>query len=215
MEQHLEETAEARTQVAYFMRRLYRQGLTTTSGGNISMRCGGDLVAITASQLDKAELTEAGVGIVRLNGDLLTRGLKLSIETGMHLAIYRECPEIHAIVHAHPMTASAFCASGKVIDTRLTAESYALLGAKIPMVPYALMGTERLAALTARHIRQAPCVLLRNHGVVATAPTLLAAFDRLELVENAARLTLTLSQLGAPRRLTPAQQAELDRFAGR
>ncbi|HQL09126.1 MAG TPA: class II aldolase/adducin family protein, partial [Lentisphaeria bacterium] len=82
--------AEEREQVAYFMRRLYRQGLTTTSGGNISCRVGDGCVAITASKLDKAELAASGVGVVELDGGgNLTPELGLSIETGMHLAIYR------------------------------------------------------------------------------------------------------------------------------
>ncbi len=211
----LQATQSAREQVAYFMRRLYRQGLTTTSGGNISVRCDDELVAITASQSDKGEQTAEQVGLVTLAGERLTPELKLSIETGMHLAIYRACPDVRAIVHAHPATASAFCASETPIDTRLTAENYALLGPAIPMVPYAIMGSEKLAELTAQYAQQAPCVLLKNHGVVATAATLLSAFDRLELVENAAQLTLAVAQLGKPVHLTADQQRELDRFMGR
>ena len=118
-----------REQVAYFMRRLYRQQLTTTSGGNISCRiANGDIVAITASKLDKCELLADGVGLVAMDGASLTPELNLSIETGMHLAIYRARPDVTAIVHAHPATATAFCAVKKPLDTRLTAEAYAILG---------------------------------------------------------------------------------------
>ncbi|MBO5924310.1 MAG: class II aldolase/adducin family protein, partial [Lentisphaeria bacterium] len=76
--------------IASFMRRLYRQFLTTTSGGNISCRTADGNIAITASQSDKGEQSPDMVGIVTLNGENLTPHLKLSIETSMHLAIYRK-----------------------------------------------------------------------------------------------------------------------------
>ena len=203
-----------REQAAAFMRRLYRQGLTTTSGGNISLRCTDGTVAITASKLDKGELS-AGVGLVTLDGENLTPELHLSIETGMHLAIYQKRAEISAIVHAHPSTAGSFTASRIPIDTKLTAETYAILGEGIPVVPYALMGSGELARLTSDKLVDYPCVLLENHGVVTVGKTLLEAFDRLELVEAAAKMTLATRQLGDFHRLTDTQLLELDNFVGR
>lgn len=207
---------QEREEVAYFMRRLYRQGLTTCSGGNISCRIGEDCVAITASKLDKAELRAAGVGLVKLvGGSNLTPELGLSIETGMHLAIYRQRPSLRAIVHAHPVTASAFCATrGASLDTTLTAEAYALLG--LPAwIPYALMGSEELAAAVAAGMGDSVCLLLENHGVVAVGENLLTAFDRLELLEVAAQHTLILRQLGGASPLDAAKRRELDAFVGR
>ena len=99
---------EEREAVAYFMRRLYRQFLTTTSGGNISCRTADGNIVITASQSDKGEQSPDKVGIVTMNGENLTPHLKLSIETSMHLAIYRTRQDINAIVHAHPVTATLF-----------------------------------------------------------------------------------------------------------
>ncbi|NMA45766.1 MAG: class II aldolase/adducin family protein [Lentisphaerae bacterium] len=208
--------AEERGQVAYFMRRLYRQGLTTTSGGNISCRVGDGCVAISASKLDKGELAATGVGVVELAGGAnLTPELGLSIETGMHLAIYRQRPDVQAIVHAHPVTAGAFCAiRGVELDTTLTAEAYALLGRPV-FIPYALMGTEELATRVATGIGAAVCLLLENHGVLAVGDTLLAAFDRLELLEVAARHTLIVRQLGGVSPLDAAKLRELDHFVGR
>lgn len=208
--------AEEREQVAYFMRRLYRQGLTTTSGGNISCRVGDGCVAITASKLDKAELAASGVGVVALGGGgNLTPELGLSIETGMHLAIYRRRPDVQAIVHAHPVTASAFCAvRGVELDTTLTAEAYALLG-RPAFIPYALMGTDDLATRAAAGMGDSVCLLLENHGVLAVGDTLLAAFDRLELLEVAARHTLIVRQLGGVSPLDATKIRELDHFVGR
>ena len=205
-----------REEVAYFMRRLYRQGLTTTSGGNVSCRLPGGFMAISASRLDKAELGFDGVGVISTeDGRLLTPGLKLSIETGMHQAIYAARPDVNAIVHAHPVTATAFCALPIPINTRLTAEAYALLGTPV-MAPYALMGTPELAAKVGSALRPpAVCCLMENHGVLAVGADLLSAFDRLELLETAARQTLMALQAGPPLELTEERLAELDRFVGR
>ena len=139
---------QEREQIAYFMRRLYRQFLTTTSGGNISCRLPDGNILITASQSDKCELQAENVGVLTPDGKNLTPELKLSIESGMHLAIYKARPDIDAIVHAHPTTATFFCATEEEINIRLTAEAYALLG-NVVKIPYALMGTDLLAQNTA------------------------------------------------------------------
>lgn len=204
-----------RADVAYFMRRLYRQKLTTTSGGNISCRCPDGSIAITASRLDKCELTADGVGLVSPEGAALTPELRLSIETGMHLAIYRCRPDVKAIVHAHAVTATAFCcAQGLPLDTTYTAEAYAILGRPV-FVPYALMGSAELAEAVAEGLTKADCGLLENHGVIAVGGSLLEAFDRLELLEQAAQHTLMVQQIGRPSALTAERLAELDRFVGR
>ncbi|NLG14198.1 MAG: class II aldolase/adducin family protein [Lentisphaerae bacterium] len=203
-----------RTQVAYYMRRLYQHGLTTSSGGNISCRTPEGHIAITASKFDKGELTAEGVCVVTPDRQLLTRKLPLSIETGMHLSIYAKRPDIQAIVHAHPVTATAFCASGVKLDTRLTAEAYAILGNPV-FVPYELMGSSSLAARVSEAMVNADCCLMENHGILTVGKNLLDAFDKIELLEFTAKQTLIVSQLGDVRRLDDAKIAELDRFVGR
>ena len=202
-----------REQVAYFMRRLYRQFLTTTSGGNISCRTSDGNIAITASQSDKCEQQAETVGIITLDGKSLTPELKLSIETGMHLAIYRERPDVSAIVHAHPVTATFFCTTKQNINMHLTAEAYAVAG-DVVRIPYALMGSSELAELAAANMKHADCGLMENHGVIALAKTLLSAFDKMELLESAAKQTLMSYTLPA-RSLSEEQLRELDRFMGR
>ena len=205
---------EERTQIASFMRRLYRQFLTTTSGGNISCRTKDGNIAITASQSDKGEQSAETVGVVTPEGVSLTPELKLSIETSMHLAIYAKRPDVNAIVHAHPVTATLFCAAENCrLDTHLTAEAYAVAG-EVTMIPYALMGTAELAAKVAEKMQDFNCGLMENHGVITLGPTLLTAFDRMELLENAAKQTV-MAQTISCRCLSFAQLREIDRLVGR
>lgn len=204
---------EERKKVAYFMRRLYQQFLTTTSGGNISCRTSDGNVVITASQSDKCNQSEETVGILTPDGKNLTPELKLSIEAGFHLAIYAVRPDVMAIVHAHPVTATFFCATDVELNTHLTAEAYAVAGDTV-RIPYAMMGTPELAKIVAEKMKHCDCGLLENHGVIALGNSLLNAFDKMELLENAAKQTLW-SRIIPTHSLQADQLLELDRFSGR
>ncbi len=198
-----------RRDVAGFMRRLYRQGLTTTSGGNISCRLPDNMVIITPSATDKGRMRWQETGIMTLDGENLTPELKPSIEHQMHLSIYRVRKNISAIVHAHPVFASAFTAMNLGIDTSLTAEARAICGDPL-LVPYALMGTKELASLAAESILKSEILLLENHGVLTAGKSLLEAFDKLEVLENAARMTLITMVAGRRKPLTKSRIDEIN-----
>ena len=193
------------------MRRLYRQGLTTTSGGNISFRTPGDIILITPSATDKGRMRWKEVGIMTIKGKNLTPDLKPSIEHNMHLEIYRRKKNISAIVHAHPLFSSAYTAMKCTIDTNLTAEARAICGDPV-FVPYALMGTKELAALAAESIETSDIILLENHGVLTTGTNLLQAFDKLEVLENAARMTLIVEITGKKKPLNKMRINELEKL---
>jgi L-fuculose-phosphate aldolase len=200
-----------RKEVARFMRRLYKHRLTTTSGGNISMRISQDLIVITSSASDKGRMKWEDVGLMTTEGENLTPCLKLSIESAMHLAIYKKQKEVFAIVHAHPTFATAFTAMKNTIDTKLTAEASAILSNPV-FVPYALMGTMKLANMVADSTIQSDILLLENHGILTTGTNLLQAFDKLEVLENAAKMTLIVEIMGKKRSLTSARIAEIERL---
>jgi len=202
-----------REQVASVMRRLYRQGLTTCSGGNVSLRCG-DVVLITPSGTDKGEITAGQIGAVTISGENLAPDLRLSIETEMHLEVYRNRPDVKGIVHAHPVTASAFAALDAEIDTRLTAETWHVLGVPV-RATYALMGTKELARIVGQAARQGDAVIMENHGVLTVGETLFRAFDRMELLEAAARMTWIAATMGCSRPLSETRIRELEEIYGR
>jgi len=178
-----------RKEVASFMRRLYNHGLTTTSGGNISCRVSEDIILITPSATDKGRMKWKEVGVLSILGQNLTPHLKPSIESEMHLSIYRKNKDIEAVVHAHPVFATSFTAMKYNIDTNLTAEAAAILGTPL-LVPYALMGSTDLAAAVSDSIQKSDILLLENHGILTTGSTILQAFDKIEVLENAAKMTL-------------------------
>lgn len=190
--------SEQRRAVAECMARLYRTGLTTTSGGNISLRLNDDLFCITPSSLDKSCLTEDTIAIVSMDGENLTPYLKLSIEGEMHRLTLLNRPDVNAVVHAHPCYATAFSmirnADGALaLNTRLIGESWFILGDPV-LVPYYTMGSQELAHAVSEAARSSSVLLMENHGVLAVGPTLLKAFDRIEVLENAAKMT-TITQI--------------------
>ena len=135
---------EAKKSVADYMGRCYQRGLTTITGGNISLRYG-DIMLITPSGKAKSSLSADDIAEVRIgNGENLTPHLKLSIESGMHRLVYIKNPGVNAVVHTHPVFCCLFAASDEEINTTLIAESWYLLD-KVVKVPYELMGTEELA----------------------------------------------------------------------
>ncbi len=196
-----------REEVAYFMRRLYDQNLTTTSGGNVSLRVG-DKVFITPSQLDKGRIKPEEIGEITLEGKNLTPHLKISMESKMHLAIYNQRSDVKAIVHAHPVYATSFAIAGKEIKTNLAGEAWAIIG-KTVFAPYALMGSQNLADNVGKAALTGNCILMENHGILTVGENLLQAFDRLEVLEAAAKMNLITQLLGNRRELSPEELKEI------
>ena len=193
------------------MRRLYKRGLTTTSGGNISFRISDEIILMTPSATDKGRMKWKEVAIMNIFGENFTPHLKPSIETAMHLSIYKKKNDIHAVVHAHPVFASLFTAIKSKINTDLTAEAKAILGDPL-FVRYALMGSTALAEVAAESIQKCDILLLENHGILTVGSNLLQAFDKIEVLENAAKMTLMTEMTGKKRPLDKVRIMELERL---
>ncbi|HPN83692.1 MAG TPA: class II aldolase/adducin family protein [Victivallales bacterium] len=187
-DQNTKDILSLKKEIAYFMRRLYRQRLTTTSGGNISALFH-DIVLLTASATDKARISSSEIIEMNMGGEKICHGPKASIESKMHLSIYKARKDVRAIVHAHPPKGSALSASSVTIREDLIAETRAVLG-KIAYADYELMGSENLAETVAKATKNSDCIVMRNHGVIALGKDLLQAFDRLEVLEAAAEMTI-------------------------
>lgn len=202
-----------RKEVARFMRRLYDRGLTTASGGNLSMRVTDDIILITPSATDKGRMKWEEVGMMSITGENLTPALKPSMESEMHLSIYRKDAALKAVIHAHPVFASSYTATKTGIDTTLTAEAAAILGKPVK-VPYALMGTEDLARVVSDNIVSTRVLLLENHGILTAGANILQAFDMIEVLENAARMTLIVELTGKKSPLTQNRITEIKKLFG-
>jgi len=144
-------------------------------------------------------------------GENLTPDLKPSIEFNLHLNIYKRMKDVSAVIHAHPVFASSFSAMKGTINTSLTAEARAICG-EPKFVPYAVMGSEELADIVAKNAEEADIMILENHGIITTGKSLLQVFDKLEVLENAAKMTLITRIAGNRKMLSSLRISEIDRL---
>lgn len=201
-----------RKTVAKIMRRLYKQNLTTTSGGNVSLINEDRLVFITSSQYDKSKIKWKNIAIVDENGNNLTPELKPSMEINIHLEIYKNRKDVNAIVHAHPIFTSFFAVTKNTLLTNLTGESRYILG-DIAFADYKLMGTTELAQECAKKINSANCLIMKNHGALCVGKNLYEAFDRMEILEYTAKLNFLTLLKGKKKLLSDKQIKEIDDLA--
>ncbi len=173
---------DERKQVAKTMQRLYKQKLTTSSGGNVSMKNKDGYIFITASQTDKSIIKWKEIIVFNPKGKNLTPELNPSMEYTMHQEIYKTRPNVMAIVHAHPIYASTFAVTDINPVSSMTGEARYVLG-EIAMVDYKLMGTTELAIACANSLKSADTAIMKNHGAICTGKTLFQAFDRMEVLE--------------------------------
>lgn len=186
-----------RSEVVRFGLRMLSAGLTTGSGGNLSVfRRGSGLVAVTPSGVEYPEMRPGDVVVVDEAGTRVQGGLAPSSELGFHLALYASRPDVSAVVHTHsPWAATVAC-----LGWELPAVHYLVgyAGTKVPLAPYATFGTPDLARAVAEHLAGFNAVLLANHGLVAVGPDLPRAFAVAEEIELVARIYLQAKAAGEP-----------------
>jgi L-fuculose-phosphate aldolase len=190
-----EDVEKYRREVAFYIRRLYKKNLTTTLGGNVSQRSG-DIVVITPSGTDKALVKKDNIAVLSISGINSTPGIIPTMEAEMHLSIYRARKDVKAIIHAHPPLSSVFTATDKKIDCTLISESMAVLG-EPALTAYAPMGSAGLAAEASRAAANSNVILLKNHGIICLGEDLVTAFNRVEVLESAARMTIIIEMMRA------------------
>ena len=193
-----------RDEIMQTMQRIYRSRMTTTSGGNLSIRDDSGAIWITPARVDKGSLTRNDIVCVRPDGSV-DGPHPPSSEFPFHQAIYNACPPIRAIVHAHPVALVAFSICRQTPDTRLFHQAHSVCG-KTGFAPYALPGSKKLGAKIAESFqRGGDSVILENHGVVVGGSSLSHAFQRFEAFEFAAKTILKARQLGDVNYLSESQ----------
>lgn len=186
------------------MERIYRYRMTTTSGGNLSIRDAEGNIWITPARVDKGNLQRGDIVRVDPLGNVEGRHPPSS-ELPFHQAIYAARPDLRAIVHAHPVALVAFSICGRVPDTRLFHQARHVCG-EVGFAPYALPGSSALAQNVAEvFVAGHACVILENHGVVVGGQDLTEAFQRFETLEFTAQTTLRARVLGEVRYLSERQ----------
>ncbi len=187
---------------------MYERGYIVACEGNLSVRLDEERVLTTPTCMNKGTLTPDDLVIIDLEGRHVAGDRKASSELAMHLLFYRMRPDVQAICHAHPPTATGFAVAGRALDQALLPEVIVGLGL-IPLVKYGTPGTPELSASIEPYVPHYDALLLANHGAVTCGPDLLTAFFRMETIEHFAKITLAAEMAGTPTLLSSREVAKL------
>jgi L-fuculose-phosphate aldolase len=193
-------------QISIIIGRIYRSGMTTTSGGNLSIMDDNGDMWITPAGIDKGSLTPADIVCVKADGTV--EGLhRPSSEYPFHKAIYKMNPHAHSVIHAHPPGLVTFSMTKQVPDTSIIPQARAVCG-PVGFAEYALPGSELLGKKIVAEFKKNPeykAVIMENHGVVLFGEDIADAYQRFETLELCARTILNARTLGKPNYLTEEQ----------
>ena len=207
--------ATLRDELVRVTRILAERGLIRSSDGNVSARLDEKLLLITPSGMYKIAMSPEDLMVVDLDGRVRqTRGgLRATTELLMHLEVYRQRPDVNAVIHAHPPFSTALTIAGKPFPEEYIPEVLVALG-EVPTAGYATPGTQGLADSIHELILTHESILLSHHGSLNVGRTLEEALIAIERMEHAA-YTLWISQsFGAAIPLPPAELENLRRIGG-
>jgi L-fuculose-phosphate aldolase len=188
----------------YLASRQYHAALA----GNISRRVSENLLLCTRHGADKGALTGDDLVLCDLNGVKVEGKGDPTSEMNMHRMSYRLRPDVNAVIHAHPPTATGFAAASVPLDQLMLPEMVVLLGS-VALVPYATPGSEDLARQLAKFLPAHDGFLLENHGALTVGGDLRQAALRMELIEHNAQITLVVRQIGKPFKLSEEEMENL------
>ena len=200
---------EHRDEIVRVGKILYDCGFVAAMDGNISLRLDSERILVTPTCMCKGRMTADDLVIVSPSGQKLHGRRNVSSELGMHLLIYSMRPDVNAVVHAHPPTATGFAAAGIALDQPLVSEVVLTLGA-VPLAKYATPGTSELSDRLRPLVKDHCAILMANHGVVAYGNSLEHAFMCMETVEHFAKIALVARTLGSPQVLSSDDVRKLE-----
>jgi L-fuculose-phosphate aldolase len=181
--------------------KVYAKGFVAAYDGNISARTENNTILITRSGICKGYVNEKDIVEIDLNGKVLSGKSKISTEHKIHLYTYQKRKEVNAVVHCHPVYATAFALIGEGLDKHFLPEVFLTIG-KVPLCKYATPSTDEVPKSLDPYINYAWAMLLQNHGAVTFSKTLDDAYFKMEKLEQAAKIILLARLVGKPRELS-------------
>jgi L-fuculose-phosphate aldolase len=186
---------QLRSEIVEAGRRLYARGFVASNDGNISARLDERRLLTTPRSVSKGFMTPDMMVTVSYEGEKLAGDREASSELPMHLEIYRNRPDVNAVVHAHPPIATGFAVAGIPLTRAVLAEVVTTLGS-IPIAEYGTPSTAELPAAVRKYIKAHDGLLLANHGAVTCCRSVMTAYYKMETIEHFAKISLVARLLG-------------------
>lgn len=174
---------------------MWSQGWVAANDGNVSVRRDDGTIVCTPSGVSKREIEPDMLVVIDSAGRVVEGDRRPSTEMAMHLRCYVDREDVRAVVHAHPPYATAFAAADRALDGYGLIETVLTVGA-VPVVPFAMPGTDDVAEAIAPYLSHHDALLLRAHGALTVGGDLRTAYYRMESLEQFAKISLAAHQLG-------------------
>ncbi len=195
-------------QICEIGRRVYSKGFAAANDGNITFRLNDREVLCTPTMVSKGFMKPEDVCKVDYEGKQLAGTRKRTSEVLLHLAIYKQRPDINAVVHCHPPHATAFAVAREPIPKCVLPEVEVFLG-EVPMAIYETPGTQRFAETIVPYVKDCNTIILANHGTVTFGPTLENAYFNTEIIDAYCKILILARQLGPINYFSEKQTKEL------
>jgi L-fuculose-phosphate aldolase len=178
---------------------MVEKGLVVGNAGNVSMRFadsnGRELVAVTPTSRYCDSLNPSDMVIVDFNGKRVEGEFKPSVETMLHVEIYKARKEVNAIIHAHPVFSSVIAVIGQGIPAILD-DQVACLGGEIRVADYASSGSQEMVRNVVAALGERNAVVMANHGALSVGKDMREAVTNCEVLEKTAKIYVYALSLG-------------------
>jgi L-fuculose-phosphate aldolase len=203
---------EIREQILEAGRRLQERFFVAANDGNLSARLPDGRFLITPTSVNKGDMRAEMLLIVDGQGNVLSGTLQPTSEMKVHLAVYHQRPDVQAIVHAHPPTATGFATSRIRLDQDVILPEVVFGLGRIGFSEYGTPTTYQVPEAVSREIPDCEALLLANHGALTVGTSVMQAYYRMETLEMYARIRLVTMQLGGPQALSEPEVQELQQI---
>jgi L-fuculose-phosphate aldolase len=201
---------QLRAEIVEVGRRMNARGYVASNDGNISARLDETRLITTPKSVPKGFMTPDMMVIVGYDGKKIAGDRDPSSELPMHLEVYRNRPDVNAVVHAHPPIATGFAVAGIPLTKAVLAEVITTLGS-IPIAEYGTPSTAELPAAVRKYIKAHDGMLLANHGAVTCGKDILSAYYKMETIEHFAKISFVARLLGNENLIS---KGEVERLQG-
>ena len=191
-------------------RRVWQKGMVAANDGNFSVKLNDNEFLCTPTGVSKGFMTPEYICKVDAQGNVLeaNEGFRPSSEIKMHMRIYEKRPDVNAVVHAHPIYATAFAIAGQPLNQPIMPEAVIFLG-EVPLAKYGTPSTNEVPDSIEEYLPYVNQVLLENHGALTWGSDLLSAYHKMESVEFYANLMYKAKMLGGAQVLNDEQVGKL------
>ena len=189
-------------------RRCWARSYVASNEGNFSCRCGENRVLATPTGHSKGFLKPEDIVTLDMDGNQVGGEKKPTMETRVHLEIYRQRTDIGAVIHAHPPYATIMAVVNKPLPRCVLPEVELYLG-EIPLVEYATPGTQKLADVVKPFLRDFSAFLLASHGALTIGKDLEDAYFKMEIVEEFCRVLCYSKMLKGYSQISEDQVSEI------